>query len=219
VPAVNPFSLPFDEAIDYFKKKNIVSSDFFALMSDAMKQRAFTVAGLAREDMLADIHGAILDALEKGTTLEIFKKNFGNIMSRAGWDFTEGRAWRVAIIFDTNLSCAYAAGRWKQQTDPDVLKVRPYLRYLESSSVEPRDEHLAWVNTVLPADDPWWDTHYPPNDWGCKCGVESVSEGELEKLEKEFSGGNNPIKRDAPPGDAAEGWNYNPGKTQWGWPE
>jgi len=38
------------------------------------------------------------------------------------------------------------------------------------------------AGTLLPADDPWWRTHYPPNGWGCKCRVRQVSRREAERL-------------------------------------
>jgi hypothetical protein len=37
------------------------------------------------------------------------------------------------------------------------------------------------VGTVLPVDDPFWDTHYPPIGFNCRCGVRSLSESELER--------------------------------------
>ena len=33
-------------------------------------------------------------------------------------------------------------------------------------------------------DDPWWDTHYPPNGWKSSCGVEALSQEDLQRLGK-----------------------------------
>jgi hypothetical protein len=52
-----------------------------------------------------------------------------------GWDFKGGRNWRTRVIYQTNLQTSYAAGRYQQLTDPDMLKVRPYWRYVHSDSV------------------------------------------------------------------------------------
>lgn len=37
--------------------------------------------------------------------------------------------------------------------------------------MEKREEHLAFVGTIRPIKDPWWDTHMPPSAWNCKCSV------------------------------------------------
>ena len=59
---------------------------------------------------------------------------------------------------------------------------RPYWRYRHSpASVEPRHHHLAWDGLTLAHDDPWWQTNYPPNGWGCKCYVESLSRRDVER--------------------------------------
>lgn len=66
-----------------------------------------------------------------------------------------------------------------------VAETRPYWRYRHShASVEPRLDHVAWDGLVLAHDDPWWSTHYPPNGWGCKCWVETLSESDLGRVGK-----------------------------------
>ncbi|BBB99097.1 putative AlkP superfamily pyrophosphatase or phosphodiesterase [Bradyrhizobium japonicum] len=51
----------------------------------------------------------------------------------------------------------------------------------------PRPEHKAWDGTILPVDDPWWQTHFPPNGWFCHCWVESLSDDDLERYGYEVS--------------------------------
>lgn len=75
----------------------------------------------------------------------------------------------------------------RQMRDPDLVKIRPYWRYRHADTrvpMNPRPEHVAWNGLVLMHDDPWWDTHFPPNDWKCSCGVETLSRGDLRRLGK-----------------------------------
>jgi hypothetical protein len=32
---------------------------------------------------------------------------------------------------------------------------------------------------------PWRDSHFPPNDWGCKCYTRAVSEAHLKKYKEQ----------------------------------
>lgn len=160
-------SLTFLEAIAFFNKKLNLPSARWADVWHGLHTRVFTVAGAMQEDLLADLRGAVAKAMEEGTTLRAFQKDFDKIVKRHGWTYNGGRGWRTRIILGTNIKTSYAAGRYKQMTDPDVLKRRPFWEYRHGDSREPRPEHLEWSGKVLSADDPWWKTHYPPNGWGC----------------------------------------------------
>ncbi len=216
---VTAANLPFDEAIEFFKDKvNIPTKRWDDLWQD-MHARGFMVAGAMRDDLLTDFHTALSKALEQGTTLADFRKDFDNIVQSYGWNYQGGRNWRTRVIYNTNIRTAYQAGRYKQMTDPDVLQYRPYWRYRHGDSADPRPEHLAWDGLVLPADDPWFDIHWPPNGWGCQCFVEALSARDLERLGK--SGPDRaPADRIDPqtgnPEGVGKGWAYNVGKAAWG---
>lgn len=159
-------SLPFDQAIKFFRDKVRLPTQSWTDIWQGMHSRAFVVAGAMRDDLLSDFQSAILKGIEQGTTLQEFRKDFDQIVSRYGWSYNGGRGWRTSVIFNTNLRTSYQAGHYAQMTDPDVLAERPYWRYIAGLSREPRQEHLDWNNTVLAHDDPWWQTHYPPSAWG-----------------------------------------------------
>jgi hypothetical protein len=228
--SADALSLPFDQAIEFFRDKIDLPTERWTDLWQGQHSRAFVVAGAMRGDLLADIHSAVLKGLEKGTTLAEFRKDFDAILDRTGWQPRGGRAWRAGVIYRTNLSTAYAAGHYKRMTDPDVARARPFWRYVESSAAEPRPEHQAWAGVVLPHDDPWWDTHYPPNDWGCECSVVSHSATEVERLKAEGAriveaapdDGTYEWKNPATgevvqvPKGVGPGWAYNPGETAWG---
>ena len=107
-----------------------------------------------------------------------------DIAAKHGWSYNGGRDWRTRVIYRTNLRTSYAAGRWRQLQAGKER--RPYWRYRHSAASEdPRPEHLAWDGIVLSADDPWWNTHYPPNGWGCNCFVEALNRRDLKRLGKD----------------------------------
>jgi len=221
--------LPFDEAIEFFKQKINLPTEKWTDLWEGMHSRAFVVAGAMKSELLADLRGAIDEAIKEGTSIQEFRKNFPAIAKKHGWKYKGTPGWRSSVIFNTNLTTAYQAGRWKQATDPDIVRTFPYWRYRTMGDERVRPEHAMWDNTVLRYDDPWWDTHYPPNGWGCRCEVEEISGRQLEKLKKKEA-----VSTRAPKDEMIEwtdkstgevlkvpkgidpGWAYNPGKTAWG---
>jgi hypothetical protein len=152
-----------------------------------------------------------------------FQQQFDEIVEKYGWTYTGQRAWRSALIYDTNVRAAYAQGRYQQQFSPQMKKRRPYLQYrLGDVATRHRAEHEKWDRLILPADDPWWDTHYPPNGFGCKCRAFSLSERDLKRMGKsgpdetpktryyEFEDRNGKMHK--LPVGIDPGWDHNPGK-------
>lgn len=227
--SIQYLNLPFTAAIESFRQKVNLATRAWDDMWGEMHTRAFTVAGATNEALLEDLRQAVDKAISTGTTLAEFRKDFDAIIEKRGWSYKGTRGWRTAVIYDTNLTVAYSSGRYRQMTSPAVKAVRPYFRYLRSSSADRRPEHASWANLVLPQDDPFWDTHYPPNGWGCKCGVQSLSKRDIARLraDGEDLGTTAPAEDlveyvDKKTGQVIEvprgidpGWDYNPGRNPW----
>lgn len=220
----DPFNIPFVEAIDFFRGKVRIPTARWDELAVGAHSKAFTVAGALTDDLLADFQAALLRDLEEGGSYSGFQKRFREIVQDRGWVHTGTAGWRSKVIWQTNMSTAYHAGRYAQMTDPDVMSYRPYWRYRHGGSRHPRPEHLSWDGLVLPADDPWWNTHYPPNGWGCRCYVEALSERDLARIGKSGpdKAPSSPVRRirDRVTGRVSEvpagidpGWQYNPGRA------
>lgn len=176
---VKPFSVNPVEAIDFFRNKTRIPTRAWTDLWQQQHSAGFMIAGAQSDALLADFQGAIDDAIARGETLDAFRKRFDSIVEEHGWSYNGSRNWRSQVIFDTNMRMAYSAGQWQQIQR--VKEQRPYLRYVAVMDNRTRPEHAAWHNTVLPADDPWWQTHFPPNGWRCRCTVQSLNERDLER--------------------------------------
>lgn len=184
MPSAEYGSLPFAEQIAFFRKKLNLPTPSWTTIWEAEHDRAFTVAGAMRRDLLEDFRKAVEKVIADGITLSQFRKEFDDIVAKHGWSYNGSPGWRSRVIYDTNLRTSYQAGRYRQMQE--VKALRPYWRYVHSDAVEkPRPEHQAWHGLILPADDPWWRTHFPPNGWGCQCTVETLSADDLRALGKD----------------------------------
>ncbi len=59
----------------------------------------------------------------------------------------------------------------KWQEVQRTKRLYPNLEYIRSRSADKRVDHEKLVGTILPVDHPFWDKHFPPNGWNCKCSV------------------------------------------------
>lgn len=192
-PEIKSGGVPFEEAARFFRDKVRLPTKKWTDIRGGMHARAFVVAGATKDELLKDLQGAIQKAMDDGTGLAQFRKDFDRIVAAHGWTgwtgegTKKGRAWRTRVIFETNLSTARAAGRWEQIQR--LKHRRPFLRYVAILDDHVRPDHRRWHGTVLPVDDEWWQTHYPPNGWNCRCTVMSLSKMQLADFGYEPSSG------------------------------
>ncbi len=198
-------SLPFDEAIAFFRGKVNIPTRHWNDLWQGMHARGFMIAGAMKDELLCDLRTSVDKAISKGTTIADFRKDFDALVQKHGWSYKGGRGWRTRVIYDTNLRQAYNAGREKQINDPALKKLNPYSLYRHGDSIHPRETHLSWDGLVLPSDDPWWQTHTPMNGWGCKCKKFAVGRRYMEKMGKSTP--------DTAPDDGTYQWTDKQGKT------
>ena len=75
--------MTFEEALNYFTNRRIVSPQEFALLADDLKRYAFTATRLATEAMRNRAFRLVESALRRGTDFSAFRSgiteaNFGN---------------------------------------------------------------------------------------------------------------------------------------------
>jgi uncharacterized protein with gpF-like domain len=212
---VNRLRQPFSEQVAAFRARTqrLVPTATWQDLLGNQHDRAFVVAGAMKAALLADFASAVDEAVADGLGIDAFRRRFDDIVAEHGWEFNGSRDWRSRVIYQTNISTSYAAGRLSQLRNPELLKVKPHWMYKHSDSVlDPRPQHLAWDGHYMAPDDPWWATHYPPNGWGCQCYVIAVSDRDVRRMGgKKGAPGvkRNPI--DNVPDGIDKGWDYQPG--------
>jgi SPP1 gp7 family putative phage head morphogenesis protein len=235
-PIQSVIGLPPDETVAAFRARDDLRvTNRWSEMWHGDHARAFTVAKVAKLDLLNTIRASLDDVVANGGTFEQWQDKLVPELEKAGWwgdvddrDLTGADhvihvgPRRLRTIFDTNLRMSRAAGRW---TRIQALKdVRPYLRYTAVMDGRTRPQHRIWHGTILPVDHPWWDTHFPPCGWNCRCTVRQLSARDLVRHHWHVSdvpregppklfyraGSTEPV---AVPAGISPGFAYNPGKA------
>lgn len=224
------FQLPPDEAIKYLESKGYRLTWNWWEMQREAHAKAFTVAKLARLDILQDIRNAVEKALKEGQTEAWFRKELEDTLRKAG------SKRRLQTIYRTNLQTAYMAGR-QRQFDAEQARA-PFVQYLAVRDSRTRPAHAALHGRAFRLDDPAWSVVSPPNGFSCRCRARNLSQRELDARGLTVENDARIEERErpnAPPGLETQrgvsvpdgdgrralwvdpGWDYNPGRSApWG---
>lgn len=172
-------ALPFEEAIAFAKKRIPLTDAEWAKLADADRAAAFTIAGVAKLDLLSELQEALNKALTDGSTLRDFQKTANEVLTKSGMDPLS--SFQAETIFRNSVQTAYAVGRHEQMSRPAVLARRPIWVYDAIDDDSTRPAHRAMDQKAFRADDPIWATWYPPNGHRCRCSVYSLSEREASR--------------------------------------
>lgn len=113
-------------------------------------------------DLLTDKEGNIKSFGE-------FKKDVAEINDQfnVNWLNTE---------YNQAIASSQMASLWVDiESNQDAL---PLLKYHTAGDGRVRPAHALLAGIVKPVNDEFWNSYYPPNDWGCRCDVIQLATGE-----------------------------------------
>jgi len=175
MPAAIPFNLPFTQASKYFARKVPLLGDEYDALPAWAKQRAFTMATVAKAEIMQDIFDAVHKAIDDGVSQAEFNAMLGEVMDVRGWTGTT--PWHAENVLRTNSQQAYGSGRLDQaRAQKDDFPYWLFVAVLDSVTT-PECEDLN--GTVFPIEDVQW---WPPIHFECRSGTESLSQQEAEDL-------------------------------------
>ena len=204
------------KVVEYLRQKRPeVHFDYDEIMHGA-HHRAFTVAKITKLDLLSDVQESLAYAAENGLGFEEWKKSLLPTLAKKGWlgnvdakDPKTGEIKQIYVgsrrlknIYNTNMRVAYAVGAYEEAMSSDAQ----FLRYTAVLDSKTRASHRALHGVILPKDHPFWDTHYPPNAWNCRCKARAYTKQELKS--RGWS-----VTQNIPSVDPHPDWAYNVGKT------
>lgn len=193
-------SLPPEDAIKFLQAKGAQVTGNWTEWLDGQHARAFTVANVAKLDVLHDIQTSLDKALKDGQTLQQWKDGLIPELQRKGWWKREGTTaqlqaagrvdaegviakgltpYRLKTIYQTNMQSAYMAGRHAQMIEQ--AEERPYWQYVAILDGKTRPAHRALNGRVFRYDDAGWGAFYPPNGFNCRCRVSNFSQRDLDR--------------------------------------
>lgn len=180
--------------------------------------KAFTIAKITKIDLLNDIKDSLENSFKSGVKFKEWKENLKPNLEKHGWigktivtNPQNGESKEIYVssrrlrnIYNTNIRASYAKTRYENQMN----SLGQYFRYVSVLDSKTRHAHKKLHGTILPKTDPFWYKNYPPNDWGCRCKVQVLSDEEMKTK------GLIPLTDSSMLNDiASNDWAYNPGKN------
>jgi SPP1 gp7 family putative phage head morphogenesis protein len=190
--------LEFEEAVAWFRGKLVMTDDQYRRLAADAKRKAFTVAGVAQADVVQAVFNAIDKSLRDGTSFAEFQRQIGPVLAPFG---VNGHA--LETIYRTNMQAAYGAGRYKQMTEPDVLKARPVWVFDAVLDRRTSKTCQSLNGLTLPANDPAWNGRIPPLHHRCRSGIRNIRAEDAQ-----LSGA-------VPALEGADGFGQPPGMDEW----
>ncbi|MGL5881440.1 MAG: phage minor head protein [Xenococcaceae cyanobacterium] len=176
----------FTEQLDYFRRKKVIanSSDLRKLGS-LYHDRAFSVSHLTKMDLLLDLKSLLEQSMEEGLDFEEFKKEIKDLLHSKGWNEDPQaktlNKQRLYTIFDTNIRRSHSAGRFQQIEQSYVKEIFPYRMWVHRDSPQHRPHHKAIDGKVFLSNHEFWRHAFPPNGFGCRCGVVSLTSEQVKE--------------------------------------
>ena len=173
-------NLPFEDAIQQFATRDVMSPEAFQELTDVERFRAFTMARAASQRLIDIAHIRLNAAMQPdGPGLREFVR--GVQQDAVDLGFTPNSHAYLENVFRTGVATSYNAGRYRAQTDPDVVAATGFWQYRTAGDNRVRPQHQKLDGKVWRIGDPEAKDVYPPNGFMCRCNIVVLDEEDVEQ--------------------------------------
>lgn len=161
----------------------------YQALAEQLRSNAASFAAFKNHNEQSKLRELLTDADGKPRSWSVFKKEAKPLT------LEYNQTW-LETEYNQAVASAQMAEKWAGfEENADIY---PNLEYRAVTDNRTRPEHAALNGIIRPINDPFWDTNYPPNGWGCRCSVIQTDKDTTKSID------HTPDK----------GFDFNPGKDK-----
>lgn len=219
-----PAQLAAEEALAYLEKLGKTIDDKLKERVAKLAADELTAAAIVARISMVSMATSLLQAVEAAVATGVIPDTWARGSLPQALITTGLQRYDPRVMFQATVRSAYSAGRWEKAMEPDALDEMPLFVYRTMRDDRVRDSHAALNGVALPKNHQFWQDHYPPNGWRCRCQAIEADAAYIAKLEKAgITVQTEPpeealVRYTAPDGTTVElpesvepGWNFAPG--------
>lgn len=170
-------TLPFEEALAFFRRKNLITEDEFDALQDRYREGGFVARRLASRRLQEVARASIERLLSQDFTIDDVVRAIRDAeRDELGLGISPASPAYLETVIRTNVASAYGHGRYEALQDPSVQAARPFVRYVTAADDAVRPNHLALHGKVFRIGSDEASHYAPPLGFRCRCAMTSLSE-------------------------------------------
>jgi Phage Mu protein F like protein/Protein of unknown function (DUF935) len=135
-----------------------------SLIQKELKQNSMVFAAFKNHNNVQDMVDLLTDAQGEVRSFADFKKDALLVNQKYNVSWLESE-------YQLARRSATMAVEWQQiESNSDLF---PNIKYITAGDDRVREAHKKLDDIVLPINDPFWNSFFPPNGWGCRCHAQS----------------------------------------------
>lgn len=194
---------PYSSAGKFLARRLRLTPATLRMLRERLDARALTVAEGVSEDVERKLQAALLRIQRAGLHVREGVAELREVLQAAG---ISARPSALEAMFRTQILLAYAAGKRDVERSPEIDEILWGFRYVTVGDTRVRPQHRILEGVTLRKTDAFWQRHYPPNGYNCRCQAIPLYGEHREVLPP-----TGVLMPDGTPAGAAVGFGFDPG--------
>lgn len=162
----------FDEAVDWFQRRTVITADEAERLNADIRQRAFWIGAGLELEQIQRVFDSLVEAQEQGEPFDAWRERVrGELRNDA----------HAETVFRNAVQRSLNAGRYRQMREPGVARFRPYWMFDAILDDRTTDICERRHKVILPHDHPFWRSNTPPLHHRCRSSLRSLRRTEAER--------------------------------------